>query len=225
MRFVGALSAGLLSWSCLANLRLGDAGYVRRNLVATGGLLVLAGRVGLDRAALGLEHAALRQGLRWGAGSSVAIAGAIAAAAAVADVAGPVGKLLDDERAALAPREVAAAALLRIPIGTAVFEEVAFRGVLAAACRQVMPPALATAWSSLVFGLWHIPPTAVTLRINHADPRSRAGVATVASAVAVTTVAGAVFDRLRTRSGSLAAPVLAHWAINASGLVAAAARR
>lgn len=225
MRFVVALSAGLLSWSFLANLRLGDVGYVPRNLVATGGLLVVARRAGLDGTALGVDHADLGEGLRWGAVCSAAVVVTVAGGAALADVLEPIGKLLDDDRAALEPREVAAATLVRIPLGTALFEEVAFRGVLAAACRRAMAPPLATTWSNLVFGLWHVAPTIVTLRINDADPRSRAGVATVAMAVVATTAAGALLDALRERSGSLAAPVLAHWAVNASGLVAAAARR
>lgn len=225
MRFVLVLSAGLLSWSGLANLRLGEAGYVPRNLVATGGLLVLARRAGLDEAALGLERTELGRGLRWGSTSAAVIAVIVASGAAVADAVAPVAALLDDDRAALPPREVAAAALVRIPLGTALFEEVAFRAVLAAACRRAMTPPRATIWSNLVFGLWHVAPTIVTLRINRADPWSRTGVATVAMAVAATTAGGALLDALRTRSGSLAAPVLAHWAVNASGLVAAAARR
>jgi membrane protease YdiL (CAAX protease family) len=225
MRFVVALSAGLLSWSFVANLGIGDAGYVPRNLLATGGLLVLARRARLDHAALGVRRSDLARGLRWGAASSAAIAVTVAAGYGLADAVEPVGALLDDDRADLTTGELATAVLIRIPLGTALSEEVAFRGVLGAACRRVMAPAVARAWSSVIFGLWHIPPTVVAMRINDTAPRSGTGVATVATAVAVTTVAGVALDGLRERSGGLAAPVLAHWAVNAFGLVAAAARR
>ncbi|WP_083442231.1 CPBP family intramembrane glutamic endopeptidase [Nitriliruptor alkaliphilus] len=225
MRLVLALSGGLVAWSFLANYGAGDTLYVTRNLVATAGLVLLARRVGLDRAALGLSRRHLGRGARWGGSSAAVIAVAVASGIALADVLDPVGRLLADDRAALGAGGLAFALLVRIPLGTAVCEEVAFRGVLTAACRRVLPGPVAVGWSSLVFGLWHIAPTAIALRINDVDPTSPEGVATVAGAVAVTTVAGVLFDLLRSRSRSLLAPVLAHWAVNAFSLAAAAATR
>jgi uncharacterized protein len=225
MRSVLALSGGLLAWSVVANLGLGETLYVARNLAATAGLLWVAHRIGLGRAELGLQRRALGRGLRWGGVSAVVVAVALGAGVALADVIGPVGALLADERAALGAGALTWAVLVRIPIGTAVFEEVAFRGVLGGACRQVLTPLAATCWSSAVFGLWHVAPTIVALRINDVPPASPAGVGAIAGAVAVTTVAGLLFEALRMRSGSLVAPVLAHWATNAFGLLAAAATR
>jgi membrane protease YdiL (CAAX protease family) len=50
--------------------------------------------------------------------------------------------------------------LLRIPVGTVAWEEIAFRGVLQAALRRVLAEPAAIAVGSAVFGLWHIRPTA-----------------------------------------------------------------
>jgi len=118
---------------------------------------------------------------------------------------------------------VAYQALIRIPVGTALWEEVAFRGVLQAALRRVMPKPTAIAVTSCVFGAWHIRPTLQALRANGlAGTRGRA-VAGVAAAVAGTTAGGVLFSWLRERSGGLAAPILVHVATNSGGLVTALA--
>jgi uncharacterized protein len=225
MRHVIPLSAGLVAWSFLANLGLGDLLYVPRNLALAAGLLLLARRWGLTAEELGLARRHLGAGTRWGGATVGVVALVIAAGVALADVLGPVATLLADERAALSGTALAWAALVRIPLGTAVFEEVAFRGVLRAACRRVLPPVAATAWSSVTFGLWHVAPTVVALRLNDVAPGSPAGLGAIAGAVVTTTIAGVLFDQLRARSGSLLAPILAHWATNSLGLLAAAATR
>jgi uncharacterized protein len=130
--------------------------------------------------------------------------------------------LLSDRRAVMPPGGVLYQATLRIPLGTAVFEEVAFRGVLFALLVRTMGTASAMAVSSVVFGLWHVPPTMVALQVNGVVVSSAAGVGAIAGAVLVTTVAGMMFCWLRERSGSLLAPILAHWATNSLGLLAAA---
>lgn len=225
MRFLLALSGSLVAWKFLADLGLGDTLYVPRNLVLSLGLVLLARRVGIDRDELGLLRRHLGPGLGWGAASAAVIAAAIGLGVAIADAVEPVALLLADDRADLGASALVFAVLVRIPLGTALFEEVAFRGVLRAAARRVLSPVAATAWSSVLFGLWHIPPTAVALRINDVDPWSTAGLWTITGAVTTTAVAGVLFDQLRARSGSLVAPWAAHWAFNALGLAAAAATR
>lgn len=225
MRYVTALSGGLIAWSLVANLGLGDRLYTPRNLVLTAGLLWLSHRAGLRAEELGLARRHVGAGLRWGLGSAGVVVVAVGAGVALAGVLGPVATLLADERAALTGGALAAAALVRIPLGTALFEEVAFRGLLHAVCHRRWSPMPATAVASVVFGLWHVAPTIVALRMNGADPASTSGIGAIVGAVVTTTVAGVVFHELRRRSGSLLAPVLAHWATNALGLVAAAATR
>jgi uncharacterized protein len=222
VRYVAVLSGGLIAWSFVANLGLGDRLYVPRNLVLTAGLLWLSHRTGLRAEELGLARRHLGSGLRWGLGSAGVVAVVVGAGVALSDVLGPVATLLADERAALAGGALAAATLVRIPLGTALFEEVAFRGVLHAVCHRRWSPLPATAVASVVFGLWHVAPTIVALRLNGVDPASASGVGAVIGAVATTTVAGVIFHELRRRSGSLLAPILAHWATNAFGLLAAA---
>jgi uncharacterized protein len=225
MRTVVGLAAGLSAWSVVANLGLGDAGYVPRNLAATAALLWFARHQRLTADELGLARRYLPRGLLWGGAAAVVVAATLGAGVLLADRIGPVSQLLADERADLDRAALTLAVLVRIPLGTALFEEVAFRGVLRAASRRVLSPLAATAWTSGTFGLWHVAPTIVSLRINGVDPSSAAGLGAIAGAVLVTTVAGVVFDQLRARSGSLAAPVLAHWATNGLGLLAAAAAR
>jgi len=104
--------------------------------------------------------------------------------------------------------------LLGIPLGTAVFEEIIFRGVLlGAACRRWRLPG-AVAVTSVAFGLWHIPVATSDATTSHSP-------AALVGTFVVTTLAGVLFALLRLRSGSVVAPILAHIATN-SGAYAAA---
>ena len=109
----------------------------------------------------------------------------------------------------------------RIPVGTVLWEEIAFRGVLQAALSRVMPEPAAIAVTSGVFGVWHVRPTAAALRVNGLAGQRGQAVVRVAAGVAVTTAGGALFSWLRARSGSLTAPVLLHLATNCVGPVVA----
>ncbi|OZD00877.1 CPBP family intramembrane metalloprotease [Rhodococcus sp. 06-235-1A] len=95
--------------------------------------------------------------------------------------------------------ELAEWVLFRIPVGTVLTEELLFRGVLDAASPVLSP---------IFFGLWHIHP-------------ARAAGDTVPGTVIATTAAGVVFSWLRARSGSVLAPALLHYFLNASGAVLA----
>ena len=220
-----ALSAGLLGWSVVANLGLGDRLYTTRNLLLAALLLLLARRLGFTWRDLGLDPGDLREGLRWGRGAVLVVAVAVALGAGLSDVIPPLGSLLDDARADLPLPGLVHAVHVRIPLGTALFEELAFRGLLLAALLQITSPGWAVTWSSVVFGLWHVAPTIVTLRINAVALTSAAGLGAIAGGVLVTAIGGALFAWLRLASGSLLAPLLAHWATNAFGLLAAAVTR
>src|SRR5215469_10340989 len=196
-----------------------DRRYVRVNLGATGTALAAAALSGLAPADLGLGRG------RWLPGRAGCRLAATAAAGWLLIAVIPATRpLLGDKRiTSLDGRAVAYQALIRIPVGTALWEEIAFRGVLQAALRRVMPKTAAIAVTSCVFGVWHIRPTLQALRANGlAGTRGRA-VAGVAAAVATTTAGGVVFSWLRERSGSLTAPILLHVATNSGGLIAALA--
>lgn len=216
-----ALALGLLLWSLIGNLLIGDTLYVTRNLVLTAIVVVLARRAGAASAVLGAEAARIGAGLRWGAAAALVVTLAVLLGVALAEQVPGADLLLADERADLPASRLARHALWRIPVGTALFEEVAFRGALLGLLLRQTSTARAVAGSSLVFGLWHVAPTIVTLQINEVAVTSWQGAATIAGAVGVTTVAGVLFCLLRLGSGSLLAPVLAHWATNGTGLVAA----
>jgi len=191
--------------------------YVRLNAAATGAALAAATLSGLTPAELGLGRGRWLPG-RLGCGLA---AGAGAAWLLIAAV--PATRpLLGDHRATgLDGRDVAYQALVRIPVGTALWEETAFRGVLQAALRRVMPDTAAIAVTSGVFGVWHIRPTLQALRANGlADYRRRALAGTCAG-VAATAAGGALLSWLRARSDRLADPVLLHAAVNSGGLIAA----
>ena len=218
------LGVALIAWSLVANWAIGDAGYTTRNLLLTAAALLAARYAGLDNAELGLERDRIGAGLRWGGAAAVVTAAVIAAGIVLAELLPGVPALLADERAQLEGAALTTAMLVRIPFGTALFEEVVFRGVLLAVFLRGTSPTMAAIASSAVFGLWHIAPTAVSLELNGIAASSPEGLAAIAGAVAVTSAAGLVFTWLRWRSGSLLAPVLAHWATNALGLLAAATR-
>jgi uncharacterized protein len=222
-RLAVGLGAVLLVWSVVANLGLGERWYVTRNLILLAALLWSARATGLSASELGLAPDRLVRGVWWGIAAAGVVAAVLAAALVVRDQVGPVAALLGDQRAALPADQLAYQAGFRIPVGTALFEEVAFRGVLLAVLARSLRPWGAVAVSSALFGFWHVAPTIVALRINAVPAASPEGIATIAGAVVVTSIAGVLFCWLRLRSGSLAAPILAHWATNALGLLAAAA--
>ena len=166
--------------------------YVPVNLATAGGLVAVAG-VGVPVGA-------------WWPG--VAAAAAVLAAIALVGVVAP--RLFADQRmSGVDGRGTAWRALVRIPLGTVVLEEVAFRAVL--------PALLSPAAAAGLFGLWHIAPTAKALDVNGVRRR----VAAVAGAVAATAVVGLVLWELRVATGGVAAPALVHMAANSGATVAA----
>ena len=89
-------------------------------------------------------------------------------------------------------------------------EEAAFRAALGTVAAGAFGPTGGRLLQSSAFGLSHI------------DDARSAGEPVIGT-VLVTAVAGWFFALLRERSGSLAAPMLAHLAINEAGAVAALA--
>jgi uncharacterized protein len=192
------------------------------NGCAAAAALGVAAASGLSVGDLGLGRDRLGDGLRLGSLAAAPVVGAFGLAVVI-----PGGRrLLDDQRiAGLDGRQLAYQVLLRIPVGTVTWEEIAFRGVLHGALRRVMAEPVASAVGSAVFGLWHIRPTVEALEVNGLATGRGARVLAVSVVVGGTAGAGAVLSVLRERSGSLAAPVLLHVAANCAGLVASALGR
>jgi uncharacterized protein len=191
--------------------------YAPANACAAAAALAGARAGGLTAAELGLRPGAWRPG-RLGSALAVATAAGYLTAAAI-----PATRpFLNDKRVTtLDGRGLVYQVAYRIPVGTVLWEEIAFRGVLQGALRRVMPEPASIAVASGVFGLWHIRPTAAALRINDLAGDRRRATARVAAGVAATAAGGALFSWLRARSGRLAAPVLLHLATNCVGPVVA----
>ena len=201
---------------------IGAQGWHRRwytpvNAGAAAASLAIAAASGLTAEDLGLGRD------RWLPGRLGSLLSAATAAGWLAAAAVPSARpVLDDNRiSGLDGRGVAYQTLIRIPVGTAAWEEIAFRGVLQAMLRRVMSEPAAIAVTSGVFGLWHIRPTAGALRANGLASGRGQAVTRVAAGVVVTAAGGVAFSWLRARSGRLAAPVALHIAINCGGLAAA----
>jgi membrane protease YdiL (CAAX protease family) len=188
-----SLAAALVGWSFLSP-RL-PAGWRVTLQAGVGALLAL-----VTRARLGLGPPRLWAGLGLGSAAGLAAASAIAATAPVPAV-----------RLSMAAREPPASVpgwlLVRIPVGTVWSEEAAFRAALATAGSEAFGKTGGRLLQAAAFGLSHI-----------ADARA-AGQPVVAT-VLVTGIAGWLFGWLADRSGSLAAPMLAHLAVNEAGAIA-----
>ena len=215
---VTALEA-LAVYNVVQNLLVPDRAYVPANLAVAAGLVTFARRQDMTFGDLGLGSESLRSGLRWGG----AVGGALGVAILAAGSSPRFDRwLLDDRARGHSPGEAVYLCLVRFPLGTALFEEVAFRGVLDGLLRRASGANTARVATATWFGLWHIIPTWRAYPQMGSGSRSVTGRASATAAgVAVTALSGLGFTGLRERSGSVAAPWLAHAAINAASYLAA----
>ena len=185
-------------------------------------LLIVGRWSGLSWAELGLARATWRRGLIWAGGAFVAVL-----ACYLVILLTPLDVLLDDSRYDDGWRQAWITALVLVPLGTVLWEEVAFRGVLWGQLRHYWSTRVATLVSSLMFGIWHAIPA-----LRFADSNQAAGaigaqgdtatIGTVAVTVIVTGLAGVILCEMRRRSDSLLAPIGLHWAVNGLGVLAVA---
>jgi membrane protease YdiL (CAAX protease family) len=154
-------------------------------------LLLLIGRMaGLTRAELGLGRQALLRGMQIAAVAAVTVAIVYAVGVAIPFTRGA----FRDTRYRLGLRAALYTSLVAIPLGTVLFEEVAFRGVLWGLLARDSGVFAATAVSSCLFGLWHVLP-AMDLARTHTSVRGhktagrRRVALTVLATIAFTTLA------------------------------------
>lgn len=189
------LAGALVGWSFTAGI---DHPWRRHPLAQACYGTALAA---LTRAPLGLHPRAARSGVRTG----IAVAGTIAAGVALATA-------LPQVRTAMRQREMPQRPArwlgVEIPLGTVWSEEMAFRGALATVAALAFGSTGGRLLQAATFGLTHIPDA-----VGAGEP--------VIPTIAVTGLAGWVFALLAERSGSIAAPMLAHLAINEAGALAA----
>jgi membrane protease YdiL (CAAX protease family) len=173
---------------------------------------------GLSWSSLGLGRDRLWSGCRWALGAIAVVAGVYV-----------VGLLLpltrpafQDVRYDLPLPDALQRALVVIPLGTVLLEEIAFRSVLWGMLSRHMREWQVLLTTSALFGLWHILPSlqlGTTNRGVSDTVGGAGGFVVVAGSVVLTTIGGLVFGELRRRSGSVLASAGAHWAFNALGVL------
>lgn len=202
-------------YNVVANLWLPPALYVPANLAFGLALVVIALRRGANWEFLGLAPQRLMRGLAVG-GIMMAIIGF---GIAVGVTLPATRELFEDNRVLDASTwEMIYQPFLRIPLGTAVFEELVFRGVFLGMFMLWLSPLWAVTWSSFLFGLWHVLPTGLTIDNSAAVggiADSDGGLTlAVIGGVLGTWLIGYLFCWLRLRANSLLAPILFHTATN-----------
>ena len=216
-RTVIGLVAAIAVTDVVANVLAPEDAKVPVKLAIAAGFVAWArwsARLSWDELGLGRAH--VRDGLRIGGLALLAIGVTILVLVAV-----PGSRSYFDNRsvAADSTAQRVLQPLFFIPLGTVVFEELIFRGVLLAVLQRVWSRTTSLVVSSVCFGFWHLPPALRDASGNGAA----AAVGVVVGTIAVTTIAGAAFAWLRLRSGSVIAPIMAHVATNGFAYVAAAA--
>ncbi|WP_073266298.1 CPBP family intramembrane glutamic endopeptidase [Cryptosporangium aurantiacum] len=186
-------------------------------------LLLLARVAGLGAGDVGLARRSLRRGMAY----ALCCAAAVAVVYVMAAWLPATRSAFLDERYLTDLGAAVHTAFVVIPLGTILFEEVAFRGVLWGLLRRKWGGIPATLVSSALFGVWHVLPSLRLNRVNPAvtdlvGPGPTGQVVAVAGAVVFTAAAGVLLCELRRRSGSLLAPIGLHWAVNGFGVLVTA---
>jgi len=156
-----------------------------------------------------------RRGLAWGGVLFVLTTGVLLLALTMP----AFNDMYHDKRVGAGTGEWIYQAFIRIPLGTAVLEEVAFRAVLPGLFAMRFGVLRGSLLASLCFGFWHVLPA---LSLNEVNPTATkvfgdgtgGVVAAVVFAVVGTAIAGLWWCWIRYRSRSVLATILAHIASN-----------
>jgi membrane protease YdiL (CAAX protease family) len=210
-----AIVGTLLIGNFLSNRVMPAALYVPTNLVTAAVVLYLALRVVSPRD-MGMTRWA--SGARWGL-AVIAVGLAIFLVGVVLPL---TEGLFHDRRVGGGVARLFYELFLRIPLGTVLLEEVAFRGALPAVFAKYGSTFRAVVIASALFGLWHVLPS---LNLADVNPVFEGLLGTglagqlggLAIAVGGTFLAGMWLCFLRYRSGSILAPMIVHVASNGGG--------
>ncbi len=143
----------VLAVANLLNNWLAPSAYLVTAVVASAMLLGLLRSAGGTWAEAGLGRDATRRGLWWG---MILVAGATIAVVAAVMTPATRHLFLDPRVEGAGSSEIAFAALVRVPFGTVLLEEIGFRGVVYGLAARMWGFAWATVISSGLFGLWHV---------------------------------------------------------------------
>ncbi|HSM02892.1 MAG TPA: type II CAAX endopeptidase family protein [Acidimicrobiia bacterium] len=213
----GALIILLVATNVVLNRVIPDWAYLPSFIVAGAAALLIAHRGGASMTDLGLGRGA--------AGRSALVglaAGTVAALLIFTNLGVPAfDGLYEDSRAdGLGVAGLVYHAVIRIPLGTALGEEILFRGALLGVLLTTSRRWTAIALSALLFGFWHVLPT-ISVQTANESLSSLPMWAVIPGGVVSTALVGVVFAWMRIRTRHLAAPVIFHAMVNASALIAA----
>lgn len=217
---VAVVLLAVTTW--LVNRVLPGWAYPLWNTAAAFALVAVALRCGLTRHDVGL-HASRRSFAVGG----LAVAG-VALAYGTALVVPSLRDVFTDDRTPSGLGAMLFAALVRIPFGTVLLEEVAFRGVLPALlggpARDGRDP---EAWrwlpvlgAAALFGSWHVLPS-LGLGASNAALAGLPSWLVVAGACVAAAGAGVALSAWRRAGRGLVAPIVAHIATNSGAIVVA----
>jgi uncharacterized protein len=220
MRRVWLSVAGVLV--VLLVMKLGTAVFGLAGAVL--GVLATIGVLWVTRAGhatwhdLGITRHSLRVGAAWSGGFFALFATGFALTALASRAIPVVGEWLQSLQVeSVQPSREVYQALVAIPLGTVLIEEIAFRSALPALFgRAGASVRMAVIGSAVLFGLWHIAPS-----LNAAMSSVNASVpvwVTVLGTVVFTTASGIGLGWLRHRSGSILPPMVVHMTTNSLGV-------
>jgi membrane protease YdiL (CAAX protease family) len=215
-----SLILGLVFYAnIISNEVLNKLWHIPFQLGILGIALFIARAAGTTWTAMGMRNDRLRSGARVG-GTIVALV----AIALLIGVAVPHTRELfrDDEIAEASVAWVLFHGLVRIPIATALYEEVLFRGIVFGMLMHRHRPLVAGILTSVLFGFWHILPTLDAIDTSPVGTMFSGpvgSVVVVAGSVLGTAVAGIGFLLVRLYANSTLAAVLVHIGTNSLGLL------
>ena len=220
---VALVIAGLLAlYNNLTNLLpqgLHDWVFIPLNLAALCLLLLWARSRGFSWTELGFSTNRMGSGVRWGIGLGLALPARLLLVLMLPE---SVRSLADPrDLGGLSMAALAYQTLMRIPLGTALFEEAAFRGVLYGVWARGAGARRAFLGSSIAFGLWHVTPTFELMDRAGIFPNFALLALGVVAGVLAYIIGGLLFAWLRQRSGAIYGSMLSHWLISALGGLAA----
>lgn len=220
---LAAIVALALYANVISNEILGEFWHIPFQLGILAIALVIARRAGTTWTSLGLRRDRLSRGAKVGG----VLIGIIAIGILVGVAVPATRELFRDEKIADASIGwVLFQALVRIPLATALYEEVLFRGIVFGMLVRRHTPLLAGIVTSLLFGFWHILPTLDTMNTNPAGDLFTGwigiGIAIVGSVIG-TAVAGVGFLLVRLYANSTVAAVVAHIGTNSVAMLGALA--